>query len=123
MRWITVILILLLSVPVFALSDWVVSTEEWVSVHHHPDEDTNVQAILDAVYFSYPQISDNLGLKFTGKLDIYLASKPAEFGELTDWKLPSWAKGVAFASRNIVVLKSPKYSGNQIDLATYFIGD
>ncbi len=117
MRWITIILILFSALPVFALSDWVVSTEEWVSVHHHPKETANVQAILDAVYFSYPLISENLGLKFTGKLEIYLASKPAEFGELTDWKLPAWAQGVAYSGKNMVVLKSPKYSGNRVDLA------
>jgi len=117
MRWITIILILFSALPVFALSDWIVSTEEWVSVHHHPKETANVQAILDAVYFSYPLISENLGLKFTGKLEIYLASRPAEFGELTDWKLPAWAQGVAYSGKNMVVLKSPKYSGNRLDLA------
>jgi len=117
MRWITIILILFSALPVFAISDWVVSTEEWVSVHHHPKETANVQAILDAVYFSYPLISENLGLKFTGKLEIYLASRPAEFGELTDWKLPAWAQGVAYSGKNMVVLKSPKYSGNRLDLA------
>ena len=117
MKRLAVILIFLLTFPVFGAQDWVVSSEEWVYVHHHPNETANVQAILDGVYFSYPQISENLGLKFTGTLNIYLASKPAEFGELTDWKLPSWAKGVAFPDQNKVVLKSPKYSGNQIDLA------
>lgn len=111
-------IVLLLSTNCFAYADeWQVSREDWVIVHHREADAANVQAILDAVYFSYPQISENLGLKFTGTLDIYLTERPSEFGELTDWKLPKWAQGVALTRENKVVLKSPKYSGTQIDLA------
>jgi len=113
-------ILILIILPLYFLpvkGEWLVSTEDWVSVHHHESDAANVKAILDAVYFSYPDISDKLGLKFNGALEIYLASRPAEYGELTEWKLPVWSQGVAFTDKKMVVLKSPRYSGSQIDLS------
>jgi|GEM_PF-778236 len=98
-------------------AQWLESTEDWVMVHHHQADAANVQAILEAVYLSYNDISSNLGLQFHGKLEIYLAGKPAEFGELTDWKLPVWSQGVALTDKKMVVLKSPRYSGSKINLS------
>ena len=94
-----------------------VAQVDWVRIHYHQADDANVQQILEAVNFSYPRISENLGLKFTGEVDIYLSSQPAEFGELTDWKLPKWAQGVALTSKKTIVLKSPRYSGSTHDLS------
>ncbi len=111
------ILLMLMSIISRAEEGWISTSEEWITVHHHQEDAENVQAILDAVYFTYPNISQNLGLQFTGHLNIYLASRPAEFGQLTGWKLPAWSQGVALTDRNVVVLKSPKYSGSRVDLA------
>lgn len=94
-----------------------VTSEGWVSVYHHEEDADNVEAIISAIYYNYPQIRQNLGLRFSGDLTIHLAAKPAEFGELTGWKLPAWSQGVAFVDKKMVVLKSPKYSGSQVDLA------
>jgi hypothetical protein len=111
---ITLLIFLFYYLP--ALSVWETARNNWATVHYHPPEASNVQAVFRTLDSAYPFITANLGLEFKGKLDIYIASRPAEFGELTDWKLPLWAQGVAFPAENRIVLKSPRFSGSQVDL-------
>ena len=114
--WIVIPFCLLVT-PVRADDNFQVARYSWITIYYHESDVENVEAILQAIDFSYPRISENLGLKFNGEVQIFLASKPAEFGQLTDWKLPGWAQGVALTDKNWIVLKSPKFSGSQHDLS------
>lgn len=93
-----------------------VAQQGWVRIHYQEQDAANLPGIFSAVDASYPLISENLGVGFSGALNIYLASNNAEFGELTGWRLPPWAQGVAMPKRKMVVLKSPRWSGTQVDL-------
>lgn len=100
-----------------ALSEWMSMERGWVRIHYHQADAGNVEAIIDAVNSGRLNIESMLGVEYRGRFDIYLASKSAEFGELTGWKLPGWTQGVALTEERIVVLKSPKFSGSAMDLA------
>lgn len=85
-------------------------------MHYHPDDARNVDHIVQVISDSYELTTQNLGISFTGKLDIYLAHNGGEFGNLTGWQLKPWVQGVAYPGDNKIVLKSPRWSGSQVDL-------
>lgn len=90
---------------------------DWIKIHFQQEDFGNVENIFSSISKNYPLISNNLGVKFSGELNIYLASGNSEFGELTGWRLPPWVQGVALPKENIIVLKSPRWSGSQVDLS------
>lgn len=108
--------ILLLNVRTYAEANWKTYSRGYAAIHFHPEDEKNVRIILETLDNVLPIVSLNLGLTLNSDFDIYLASRPAEFGELTGWRLPAWSQGVAQPQRRRVVLKSPRFSGSQVDL-------
>ena len=111
------ILTILLTVLSYPLSSQTLLLQrEWIVVRYHPDDSRMVEHIFQIVQSHYSLLRMNLGVEFTGTLDIYLAANGADFGRNTGWRLPPWVQAVAMPDENRVVLKSPRWSGSQIDL-------
>jgi hypothetical protein len=64
------------------------------------------------------EISDSLGLKFSKKIEVFVVPAFEDFQETQPKRarIPSWAVGVAFPSRNIIVLLKKK----RVDLLKTF---
>ncbi len=107
-------------IPIFAVSvsaEWTLEDRGWIKLYYHRSDAANVKNIIEAVLSGRETLKSTLGLDFQGEFYIFLASKSAEFGELTGWRLPEWTQGVAVPQQRRVVLKSPKFSGTGFDLS------
>ena len=94
-----------------------ITKQDWIKIHYQQEDAGNLESIFSAIAGTYPLISGNLGVTFSGELNIFLASSNSEFGELTGWRLPPWVQGVAQPKANRIVLKSPRWSGTQVVLS------
>jgi hypothetical protein len=114
MRFKTIISLLLSSA--LALGEVMITEDGVVRIYNHPEDANNVKVIIETFREYGSGIKSRLGLNTDRQLKIYIANSGAEFGQLTGWKLPLWAQGVAFPEENTIVLKSPRWSGSSFDL-------
>ena len=110
------LLVIFFSSVCFA-ADWNTADSGWVRIHYHSDDIQNLSPIFQSLHSGRSMLYQRMGVAYRDSFVIYLASKPAEFGEITGWKLPKWTGAVAMPGRRTVVLKSPRFSGNINELA------
>ncbi|MBC8204822.1 hypothetical protein ISS30_10175 [bacterium] len=97
-------------------TEWLSVKQGYFTIYYHYEDFNNTRYILNTIAEHIPLLTGNTGLQINRGCEIYLSSKPAEFGELTGWRLPPWTQGVAIPQKRIIILKSPRFSGSKFDL-------
>jgi len=58
----------------------------------------------------YKILGDMLEIRLDSTVKVYIADSDEEFRRMTDPSIPDWGAGIADIERNIIVIKSPKYT-------------
>lgn len=89
---------------------WWEAGDNRVKIFYRAGDDVNVEALSRFIEATLPDLENQLNTALLAPAQIYLASSPDEFNQLTGGRLPEWSQGVSFPEQNVIVLKSPRFS-------------
>ncbi len=92
-------------------------------LRYHPTEQKAAKILFQRLEELRSPVIRDLGVDFTEKTTIFLASTAQEFQDLQPQgnQLPSWSAGVAYPRLNLIILKSPlMLKGHRLNLPEVF---
>lgn len=105
---------LLFSIKCFAgqdeAIDWQVLYSDKFNIFYHQRDSLNAVAISNILKAEYPSISAELGADVSSPIGIFIAPTRYRFRVLTGGMLPHWGEAVADPGRQIIIVKSPRWS-------------
>lgn len=107
----------LLFADALPLEGWQRLEEGQVDIFHRPEDAFWGAQVMDWAQESSMEISHHLGYFISPPVHIVLAADMHEFTLMTQGQIPDWGVAAADPSRGTVFLKSPRFSGNGLDLA------
>jgi hypothetical protein len=96
--------------------DWQVIYADKFNIFYHRDDSLNAVAISEILTDEYPSISAELGADVEAPIGIFIAPSKYRFNVLTGGALPHWGEAVADPGKQIIIVKSPRWTnstGNQ----------
>ncbi len=104
------LILLALTLPSHAAQRaWLVFRVDSVQVFAAEEDRKNAEKVVRHLTLDGLPIADELGTHRLPRVNIYLASSPKVFRELTGTALPDWAGAVAIPEARRIVLKSPHW--------------
>ena len=101
--------------------DWQVYYSEKYNIFYHRSDSLNAINTINIIDAEYASISAELGADVTAPIGIFIAPSLYRFRVLTGGMLPHWGEAVADPSRQIIILKSPRWSKSTSDYRTVVI--
>ncbi|MBN2088497.1 hypothetical protein JW964_02745 [candidate division KSB1 bacterium] len=90
--------------------NWNKLTHSWTTIYfQQPDLEIARQIILFINEMS-PAFSQQVNLKITSPIDIFICPSQMIFNSLTRGQIPEWSEAVSIPGRNAIILKSPLWS-------------
>ncbi len=96
--------------PRFQNAPWRTISHEKFNVFHHVDDSLNAATIASILHDEYPSISRELGSDVSAPIGVFITKDQAQFTKMTGGGIPHWGEAVANPKRQIIYLKSPRWS-------------
>lgn len=119
MRFVKISLLLLLLFTPFATTaqeawfEWQAMYADKFNIFYHRDDSLNAIAISEILSDEYPSISAELGADVEAPIGIFIAPSKYRFNVLTGGAIPHWGEAVADPGKQIIVIKSPRWTNSQ----------
>lgn len=88
---------------------WEVTETPHFKFYYEAEDQNLIPSIQYAAERSVDRISSLINHHVDGKTSVYLVSNPRAFSEVISGQVPDWGVGFAIASRNLIILLSPRY--------------
>lgn len=106
---------LCLPLPAIPQTQWQTLEIPRFRIYYADSERLHAGDVSAIVQSAYPDLSNKLGIELAKPVHLFLAPSVATFEKLTGNMVPHWGEGVADATQNLIIVKSPSISDNYKD--------
>ncbi len=102
-------------------SIWRIYPIEHFNIYYQPEDSLNARKVGRILQSEYPSISHDLQVSLASPVGLFIAPSYQSFLRLTGGAIPHWGEAVADPIKQIIVLKSPRWSVSTANLKTIVI--
>ena len=103
------------------LPAWRVYPLEQFNIYYQPEDSLNAVAIGQILKTEYPAIARELETSLPSPVGLFIAPSYRSFLRLTGGAIPHWGEAVADPIRQIIVVKSPRWTNSADNIKTIII--
>ncbi|OQX95575.1 hypothetical protein B6I21_04770 [candidate division KSB1 bacterium 4572_119] len=89
---------------------WERISHSGIIVFHTKKDKKNAEQILSQLVNAYPQIASEIGGQSKDSIYVHLTPSELIYRKFVGEHFPRWSEGAAYSARNIIILKSPRFS-------------
>ena len=90
-------------------------------VQYSPENEKTARAIAELLKFHRQRLEQFYQLQLAETATILIAASPSDFQAYSQYNLPQWAAAACIASENLILVKSPSWSGSLPGLEKDFL--
>ena len=91
-------------------SAWRIFPIENFNIYYQPEDSLNALHIARILLAEYPPISRELEVTVASPIGLFIAPSLGSFNKLTGGAIPHWGGAVADPNKQLIILKSPRWS-------------
>ncbi len=85
-------------------------------IYFQDDDFHNSEKILDKLQSAYLQLSQEIGVELIDSVAVFLTPSKQAFDQIGGKNIPHWSDGLASPMKNMIILKSPKWTPTDKDI-------
>jgi len=85
------------------------------NVYFEKEDSTNAQKIFNILQAEYPPLSSSLQTKVKAPIGVFMTANEDDFNRATGGSIPHWGHAAADAGRQLIFLKSPRWTNSTDD--------
>lgn len=89
---------------------WRTLSTKYFNVYYQPDDSLNALSIGHILVEEYPPVSNELEVILDSPIGVFIAPTKASFIKLTGGHIPHWGEAVADPTKQLMIVKSPRWS-------------
>lgn len=81
-------------------------------IQYSPQNEKTARAVVQLLEFHCPQLEQFYNFRISETATVLIAASPQAFHAYSQYNLPEWAAAACIASENLILVKSPSWSGS-----------
>jgi hypothetical protein len=95
-------------------TNWYTLESSLFRIYYSQEDEKRAEELSTLLDKAYADLASKIGLEIDTTVSVFLSPTDEIFDQLTGKLIPDWGEGIADPVRNLIVLRSPKLSQNQI---------